>query len=84
MKKSMLSIGVGLAICMLAGSAQALGLLGGYDYQLVLRNEYGLVMGMGQYSYPVSSEYTFEVYKEKWGARYSNTERYWIQQQRRI
>lgn len=64
MKKSIMTAVAGLAFCMLASSAQAAGLLGAYMYPLVLRNEYGLVMGMGEWSFPVSGTYTFEVYKE--------------------
>ena len=64
MKKSMMTAMAGLVFCILASSVQAAGLLGSYMYPLVLRNEFGLAMGMGAYSELVSDKYTFEVYKE--------------------
>ena len=61
-KKSMMTTVAGLAFCMLASSAQAVGLPAEHNYKLVLRNEYGMALGMGEWSYPVSSYYTIEVY----------------------
>ena len=60
MKKSLLTIGAGLALCMMTSPAQAVGLPGAHNYKLVLRNQFGFAIGYEGDS--VSDYYTFEVY----------------------
>ena len=62
-KKSMITAVAGLAFCMLASSAQAVGMYATYTYKLVLRTpDFGLAMDIDSDLGNVSEVYTIEVY----------------------
>ena len=62
--KTTTAAAIGLAICMLASLAQAVGMQGAYNYTLVLRDQWGYAIGYndGNSVGKVSEYYTFEVY----------------------
>lgn len=60
MKKTTTAAAIGLAICTLAPSVQAVGISGAYNYTLVLRDQCGYAIGYD--GGKVSEYYTFEVY----------------------
>ena len=60
MMKTITTTAIGLSMCMLSSSVQALGLQGAYNYTLVLRDQYGYAIGYDDGS--VSDYYTFAVY----------------------
>ena len=59
-RKTTTAAAIGLAICTLASSVQAVGINGAYNYTLVLRDQWG--QAIGYEGGKVSDYYTFEVY----------------------
>ena len=59
-RKTTTAAAIGLAICTLASSVQAVGINGAYNYTLVLRDQFGYAIGYE--GGKVSDYYTFEVY----------------------
>ena len=65
MKKLMMTAGAGLVLCVLACSARADFLPGGYTYKLVLRDDLGFALRGAETSEEderVSANYTIKVY----------------------
>ena len=59
-RKTITTAAIGLAICTLASSVQAVGIQGAYNYTLVLRDQFGYAIGYEGGN--VSDYYTFAVY----------------------